>query len=78
MQVFQLPEGVKGELFAAEPQTANPVAIDVDAQGRVFVCESYRQERGVEDNRNHPEWLMDDLAAKTDQLPAADRVFETG
>ncbi len=49
---------------------ANPVAIDVDFQGRVFVCESYRQERGVEDNRNHPEWLLEDLAAQT----VADRV----
>ncbi len=65
MQLFLLPEGVTASVFAAEPDVANPVAIDVDPLGRVFVCESFRQERGIEDNRNHPEWLHDDLAAKT-------------
>ncbi len=65
MQVFLIPEGVTAEVFAAEPDVANPVAIDIDARGRVFVCESFRQERGIEDNRNHPEWLEEDLAAQT-------------
>ena len=65
MQVFQLPDGVVASVFAAEPDVANPVAIDVDFQNRVWVCESFRQENGIEDNRNHPEWLMDDLAAQT-------------
>ena len=65
MHVFLLPDGVTASLFAAEPAVANPVAIDVDPHNRVFVCESYRQEKGVEDNRNHPEWLQEDLAAQT-------------
>ena len=58
-------KGISTDLFAAEPLLANPVAIDVDYQGRVFVCETYRQEKGVEDNRNHEDWLEDDLASKS-------------
>ncbi|WP_422652916.1 PVC-type heme-binding CxxCH protein [Alienimonas chondri] len=62
---FKLPEGVTGSVWAAEPLLANPVAIDVDHRGRVFVCETFRQSKGVEDNRGHMDWLRDDLAANT-------------
>src|SRR5262245_370526 len=62
---FQVPAGLKGELWAAEPLLANPVAFCLDNRGRVFVCESFRQERGIEDNRKHGHWLDDDLAAQT-------------
>ncbi len=58
------------QLFAAEPMLANPVAIHIDPLGRVFVCETFRQEVGVEDNREHSEWLDEDLAAQT----VADRI----
>ena len=36
---FRLPQGFRIELVAAEPLVADPVAIDFDAQGRIFVCE---------------------------------------
>ena len=62
---FRVPAGLKVELFAAEPLLANPVAISVDHLGRVWVCETFRQGKGIEDNRNHSEWLDDDLAAQT-------------
>ncbi len=66
VQGFKLPEGWKCELFAAEPDIANPVAFYVDHAGRVFVCESFRQNNGVTDNRGHNnEWLMADLQAMT-------------
>ncbi len=58
-------KGITAGLYAAEPLVANPVALDIDERGRVFVCETYRQDNGVEDNRNHEEWLEDDLASKT-------------
>ncbi len=68
MEGIQLPEGWKINLFAAEPDVANIVAFDVDNRGRVFVCESFRQNRGVTDNREHDEtWLLADLAAMTVQ-----------
>lgn len=67
---FKYPARLKANLFAAEPNVANPVAIDVDHRGRVFVCETFRQEHGVEDNREHNNWLDDDLAAQS----VADRI----
>jgi len=36
---FQLAPGFRIELVAAEPHVADPVAIDFDARGRIFVCE---------------------------------------
>lgn len=62
---FQIPTGWKMELFAAEPDVANGVALFVDFDGTVLVCESFRQEKGIEDNRGHSEWLLDDLAAES-------------
>ncbi|PHQ36580.1 DUF7133 domain-containing protein [Rhodopirellula bahusiensis] len=68
MAGFKIPDGWKIRLFAAEPQVANIVAFGVDSQGRVYVCESYRQNRGVTDNRGHDdEWLLADLSAETVQ-----------
>ena len=40
-QTFEMAEGTKTTLFAAEPDVINPTNIDVDARGRVWVCESY-------------------------------------
>ena len=62
---FRVPEGMKVELFAAEPEVANPVSFCFDEQGRCFVAETYRQNKGVEDNRSHMNWLDDDLASHT-------------
>jgi quinoprotein glucose dehydrogenase len=68
---FKKPEGWSCELFAAEPMVGNPVAFTIDGRGRVMVCESYRQNKGVTDNRGHDQkWLAADLAAMT----VADRI----
>ena len=67
---FKFPESLQCELFAAEPDVGNIVAIKRDFQGRMFVCETYRQDNGVEDNRAHENWMDDELAAET----IADRV----
>ena len=68
---FKKPAGFTCELFAAEPMVGNPVAFTIDHRGRVVVCESYRQEIGVTDNRGHDaKWLSADLAAET----VADRI----
>ena len=65
---FRKPEGWEVKLWAAEPELANPVAMYVDDSGRVFVCESFRQDRGVTDNRGHDnEWLLADLASQSVQ-----------
>lgn len=62
---FQVPEGFQVELFAAEPQLANPVAFYVDYQGNFYVAETFRHSKGVGDMRGHKEWLVDDLASRS-------------
>ncbi|RLS38650.1 MAG: glucose dehydrogenase, partial [Planctomycetota bacterium] len=68
---FRLPEGMTGSLVAAEPMIANPVAFTVTNDGRIFVCETFRQEVGVEDNRNHMNWLENDLQLESIEERAA-------
>ena len=68
VKAIGIPKGWEIEVYAAEPDVANIVAFDIDNQGRVFVCESFRQGKGVTDNRAHDEeWLLADLAAETVQ-----------
>jgi quinoprotein glucose dehydrogenase len=71
LTLFRLPSGWSGSVWAAEPLVANPVALAIDSRGRIYVCESFRQEQGVTDNRSHDErWVDRDLAAQT----VADRI----
>jgi len=63
--IVQLPPGLQIDVFADESLVANPVAFSIDELGRVFVCETFRQGKGVEDNRKHRVWLQDDLAAQS-------------
>ena len=62
---IRVPEGFTVAPVASEPQLANPVAFCFDPQGRIFVAETHRVHKGVEDNRGHMDWLDDDLAART-------------
>lgn len=64
-KAIQVPAGFTLKTVASEPNLANPVAFCFDAQGRVFVAETYRVGKGIEDDRHHPDWLDDDLAART-------------
>jgi quinoprotein glucose dehydrogenase len=65
MKAFKFDQGLMVSVFASEPLLANGVAFAPDEQGRWYIAESYRQERGVEDNRGHMNWLNDDIASKT-------------
>jgi len=62
---FKIPDGMKVELFAAEPRLASPVAIGLDERNRVFVAEEYRFNLGTEENRTRPFLLEDDLQIQT-------------
>ncbi len=62
---FRYPQGLRVELFAAEPMLASPVAFCLDERGRVFVAEEYRFNRGTEENRTRPFLLDDDLQIRT-------------
>ncbi len=67
---FKFDEGLKAELWAAEPMVANGVAFSQDEKGRWYVAETFRQEHGVEDNRKHKQWQDDDIAS----MSTADRL----
>jgi quinoprotein glucose dehydrogenase len=67
---IRVPAGTRVDLFAAEPLLANPVAFCVDEHNRFYVAESFRIKRGVEDIRDLPAWLDEDLACRT----VADRI----
>ncbi|MCA9322631.1 MAG: hypothetical protein KDB53_17950, partial [Planctomycetes bacterium] len=77
MASFDLRPGYEVSLWAAEPKLANPVAFWLDGRGGVYVCETFRQDdgkdgpRGVPDNRDHPEWLEDDVRAQSVEDRAA-------
>ena len=62
---FSLPQGLKASLWAAEPMLANPVAIDFDEKGRLFVSETYRYRTSVLDIRDYMGMLELDLASRT-------------
>ncbi len=65
IKTFKFDAGLKCELWAAEPLLGNPVSFTQDEKGRWYVAETFRQEKGIEDNRGHAEWLDEDIAAKT-------------
>lgn len=44
-------------------QLASPTALAFDEQGRVFITETHRFSEGIEDDRDHLYWYLDDLAA---------------
>lgn len=38
---FQLPEGFRAQVFAAEPDVQNPIGMAFDARGRLWIAENY-------------------------------------
>lgn len=62
---FKLPDGISASLFADSSQTQNPSAICFDPQGRLHVAEIHRWRAGVQDIRNEPQILLDDIAVQS-------------
>src|SRR5258708_16809146 len=62
---MKLPSGLEAKLWAAEPMLANPVAINFDERGRLFVAETYRYRSSVLDIRDYMWTLEDELANRT-------------
>jgi quinoprotein glucose dehydrogenase len=59
LATVKFPEGMVAKLFAREPDVQDPTAITFDDQNRLYIAETHRFERGVEDNRRNP-WVADD------------------
>ena len=61
----ETPEGISLSEFARGQHVRDTLdSLDIDEWSRVFVVESARRDRRVEDNRRQPHWLMDDLKAR--------------
>jgi quinoprotein glucose dehydrogenase len=43
----------------------SPTALTFDEKGNIYVSETHRFRKGIEDDRNHLYWYLDDLAAQT-------------
>ena len=50
---LEVAEGLEATLFASEPMFLNPTNIDIDARGRVWVCEAFNYRNQL--NPNNPE-----------------------
>lgn len=59
------PEGMKAQVFAQQPDVLNATAISMDEQNRLFVAETHRFDRGIEDNRRNWHWLKDEVGLRT-------------
>ena len=64
-QLMEVPDGCSKRVVATEPLVRDPVSFTISDRGELLVCESARQEQGVEDNRSSSWWLMDDLKLQT-------------
>src|SRR2546423_1573937 len=62
---FEVPPGLKVDLWAAEPALVNPVAFNFDEYGRAYVCETFRLHAGVGDIRGIMHWLDEELASRS-------------
>ena len=65
LRKFTVAPGLKVDLFAAEPDVRNPVALSIDERGSVFVVESDRRRSSVFDIRGHKDWLEADFSFRT-------------
>ncbi|YCM43453.1 PVC-type heme-binding CxxCH protein [Verrucomicrobiaceae bacterium 227] len=62
-----VPEGSVVTMFGENEDLGiySPTALSVDEKGHVYVSETHRFRYGVEDNRDHLYWLMDDISSQT-------------
>ncbi len=72
---LQPAPGMRVSVFAAEPDVVNPVGLDVDDRGRVFVAETRRYNTSALYVKQRPTWYFDDLACRNveDRLALASK-----
>ncbi len=63
LSTITFPDDMVGTVFAREPNVQDPTAISIDEQNRVYIAETHRFARGVEDNRRNGHWLRDDIGS---------------
>ena len=58
-------QGLRIDVWAAEPLLANPVAFTFDNRGRAWVAETNRRKSSYLDIRSFPEWVPQSLALRS-------------
>lgn len=61
-----IPEGTTAKVMAdyKTQKVTSPTALCFDEKGNIYVSETHRFRFGIEDDRNHLYWYLDDLAAQ--------------
>jgi quinoprotein glucose dehydrogenase len=64
---MKVPKGVQVRVAADDKGQGliSPTALTFDESGALYVAETHRFSEGVEDDRGHLYWYLDDLAART-------------
>ncbi|MEN8679563.1 MAG: hypothetical protein ABF391_05860, partial [Akkermansiaceae bacterium] len=62
LSTIQYPGEMTARVYAREPDALNVTAIAFDEQNRLYLSETHRFDRGIEDNRRNQHWLRDDIA----------------
>ena len=62
LATIQYPEEMTARVYAREPDALNVTAISFDEKNRLYLSETHRFDRGIEDNRRNQHWLRDDIA----------------
>ncbi|WP_025763326.1 DUF7133 domain-containing protein [Dyadobacter tibetensis] len=63
--VIKIADGLKLDLWATDSLAPDPVAIDVDAYGRVFLNRTNRQKNSEFDIRGHRNWMTPSIALQS-------------
>jgi quinoprotein glucose dehydrogenase len=61
----QLADGLELSLWAPEQLIANPIALEIDHLGRVYVTRTNRDGNSTIDIRGHPRWMAESLTFQT-------------
>lgn len=67
IKTFKMPDGMKAELWADASQTKNPSHFTFDSKGRMYICEIDRWRHGVDDIRQRPYMLLDDILIESSE-----------
>lgn len=62
LSTITYPGEMKARVYARQPDALNVTAIAFDEQNRLYLAETHRFDRGIEDNRRNLHWLRDEIA----------------
>mgnify|MGYP001814216861 CR=1 FL=1 len=65
LSTITFPEEMVAGVFAREPDVLNATAISMDENNRLFIAETHRFDRGIEDNRRNWHWLREEVGLRS-------------